>query len=87
MLCLGFEPGAAGLQAQTDLLSYGSLIFATEISRKILKGLLNSLPKFSTDRGGGSEQCDQMARLFVEYLTIFKNENLHNNMRDFPKRG
>ena len=24
----------------------------------------------------GDSQCDQMARLFVQYLTIYSNENL-----------
>ena len=32
----------------------------------------------------GGDQCDQTAKLFVQYLAIYKNENLPNNKK-LPK--
>ena len=29
-------------------------------------------------------QCDQMAKLFVQYLTMNNNENLHNSIKSLP---
>ena len=30
-------------------------------------------------------QCDQMESLFLQYLGIYSNENLHNRIEKFPK--
>ena len=33
-----------------------------------------------------SEQCDQMAILFFQYLSIFNNENTHNSIEKCTQR-
>ena len=34
----------------------------------------------------GHNQCDQMARLFVQYLAIYSNEKLEQKQKYFPKK-
>ena len=34
----------------------------------------------------GHNQCDQMARLFVQYLAIYSNENSSNAIKELPKQ-
>ena len=59
MMCLGFEPGAAGWKAQTNPLSYGGTPTNNLIGRPMVEFLANKLQNNSYKKNW---------KKFVEYL-------------------
>ena len=84
MVCLGFEPGAAGWKAQTNPLSYGGTpgIFIVPIFTCSMHSILFSNSKDSVKRVG----CHSSQQ---KYLT--KNPAIWSHwqwgLRDYSKRG